>query len=464
MKQSLLIFIIAAVSLVTVVVLNEVNLKYLDGDFPVKMGMITNADEASYFQPADNFLANGEWKDKTTGNSSFIQRPPGYGSLYMLCKLISPESSFFVLKIVQLTLFFFGIILFAGTLKELGFKSIYLLTFTALYGLLPMFSGFVYYTLTEGITPFLMLLLVYSYLKVTSDRGSMSITLLIVSIILITTVRPQLLIFPLLILASLILKNRKFIVVSLAFVPFLIWQIRSYQVVDKWELHPIYSDTNHSIYRPPHKAMTNLFRLWEFKGDRFHESIDLLVSDSTKEHREKVLAKIPAKFHAEVAPILKEFQEISLEQREQFQSEIKQSLLDRENEFVRNVNKLTSHLVSENILLAYAQTPFMSGVELYSKSHLNLAVFQTHWRGNFIVELLRYVCLLLVLLFFSTTFLVVLKKWDSKLWIFAFGIFFTVLYLVLVQRLNEERYLTPMIPIAFIIAVHFLFRQKTEPQ
>ena len=40
--------------------------------------------------------------------------------------------------------------------------------------------------------------------------------------------------------------------------------------------------------------------------------------------------------------------------------------------------------------------------------------------------------------------------------IISFGIIISLFYLAFVQRLNEERYLTPIIPLAFIITANYI--------
>ena len=91
--------------------------------------------------------------------------------------------------------------------------------------------------------------------------------------------RPQLIVFVIVFMVYLLLKRRfKLAALSLLiFVTFTVWQVRVMSISGSMGMHPIYSYTNHSFYRPPHEALGNLFKVWEYKSDRFHEYINKLI-------------------------------------------------------------------------------------------------------------------------------------------------------------------------------------------
>jgi hypothetical protein len=454
LKRSYYILILAFAATLLAVFLHEKNVDLLGGQFPAKNGMITTADEASYFQPAINYLESGEWKDYSIGVSSYVQRPPGYGGIYLIAQMISKDNPFAVMKTIQVLLFFFSILLFAGILDKLEIKFKLMFIITSIYALLPAYNGFMYYTLTEGVTPFLVLLLTYVYLTFGKDFSWRSVVMFSLAFFLITMVRPQLLILPLMIFVLLVYRNKKNVLLLAGFIPFILWQVRTHNIIGSWSLHPIYSSSNHSIFRPPHEAMTELSRIWEFKGDRFHSTIAELIRDTSATQRNNALGNVPNEFIERVEPVFAQFQLISMYQREQFETGITEELVARENRFVDEVKQLTSELAGQNIFMAYLGTPVKSGAELFTKSHMNLAVYQTAWRGNFLVELIRYLCLGLIAISFLVTFWYAVRNWNDVMGVFAVSILVTVLYLIFVQRLNEERYLTPLLPLALLTSVH----------
>jgi len=416
--------------------------------------MLTSADEASYFAPPKNFLEHGEWKDNSIGESSFIQRPPGYGLVFLVAKLIVPSNPYLIVKWIQICCFFFSVLLFAAILKRFVTNSKLVAIGTALYGLFPCFSGFIYFTLTEGVTPFLLLLSTYTWLLY-SDKKKKG-WLFIISNAFMLVVRPQLLLFSFLFAGQLFIANsgkRRFLPL-LIFLPLLLWQVRTISIHSEASMHPIYSATNASIYRPPHASLTNLFRVWEYDGERFHETVGLLVNDTSSASHSAAVQNIPEKYRVKLSEILREFQFLSDYQKSTVFTSNKIFLHKQEKDFVSKCDSLTHSIAMANLADAYIFTPVKSASYLLSKSHLNLAIFQAKYRGNILVELLRYACVAIIGLSFVFSlmiFFVKKKRVPSALKILGVGIAITFVYLIFVQRLNEERYLTPMLPVAFLL-------------
>ena len=139
------------------------------------------------------------------------------------------------------------------------------------------------------------------------------------------------------------------------------------------------------------------------------------------------------------------------------------SALTSEVSFVDETNRLTKKLKGENMIDAYLFTPLKSSFELLSKSHLNLSIFQSKWRGSPIIEFLRWLSLsVIVMSILSVIYLLFSFNYSFELKVVAISILSTILYLIFIQRLNEERYMTPFLPLAFIILilVGYSFVQK----
>jgi hypothetical protein len=437
----------------------ELNLYFLNNQFPYHHGLITCADEASYLRPPQNLLDIGIWKDSSNGITSYFLRPPGFGLYYLFLKLIFGTNVWIGMKIAQILCYFFSIIIISKTLTLFYFKEKINFIVTSFFAFTPCFSGFMYFTITESISPFFMLLSTYLWLRLVKHENENPILFALCSAFLIL-IRPQLLVFTLLYILFLAFKRRKkqFLLSLIAFLPLIIWNIRTVSISKEWMgIHPIYSNTNNSLYRPSHKKMTNLFRIWEHDGEKFHTTVGILAFETSANYLKKALQNVPIKYHNKVTPIFKEFHELKKYQHTKLsQTKILKGEFKGEQEFYSKIDKSILELKSENKLDYYILTPFKSLKKLLISSHLNLNIFQAQFRGNVFMELLRYFCVFLIVSIFSTCCISIFLRKIDTVKIISFGVFISLFYLSFVQRLNEERYLTPIIPLAFLVLVIFL--------
>lgn len=462
MRLKYRVIFVAFLGTILAILWQELNLSYLEKSHPYKTehGIIRTADDASYVQPPMNLKNRGVWKDNSIGNSSFYQRPPGYGAIYLVSSYIYPSNPYVVVKIIQIVGFFLSIVLVFSLLTQFGLNQKWVFAATAVYALLPNFSGFIYHSITEGITPTLLLWSVYEWTKLLQGNQGNPQTLsfrCFLSNVFLLLVRPQLIVFVIVFMSYLLLKrNIKLAALSLLiFVPFTLWQLRVMSISGSMGMHPIYSYTNHSFYRPPHEALGGLFKVWEYKSDRFHETAGLLHVDTSETARERALLNIPEKYRRELEPILQEYQEVSLLELSGILCQNLNEELDEERAFVKHVDILTTKLAKGNLLDAFLKTPISSAKELFMNSHLHLTIFQVKFRGAIWMEVLRWSCLLVVLFGILALFILFVFKRNVPvlLWLICLSSVITILYLVFVQRLNEERYLTPLLPLAFIASI-----------
>jgi hypothetical protein len=444
------IYLITFLSLVLLVVLNEVNLSFLQGNFPYKDGLITTADEYSYFAPADTFLDHFKWAESSDGRPAFM-RTPGYSVIYLLSRLIGGTYAFLILKIIQILLFGGSILLLAKILQLLHVREWLILLFTAIYGLMPCFSGFVYYTLSESVIPFFVLWSLNSVLRQSFEQKlSWSVA---VSLACLTLIRPQLVVLPLTFLALVLFRGQRKTAISivLSFVPLLIWQLRTFSIEGKLtDFHPIYSVSNNSLYRPPHQAMTDLFRLWDCRGDVFHNNMALLSRDTLSSTRKEVLETIPGKFHSSVEPLLLKFQQFRMMQREEYSGRQLNDYLPGEKELVDGILRKRTELIREYPLDHYVKTPVLSTKKLLGTSMMNLFVFQDPWRNNLLVIALKFLSFGLTTAGILAMIHVILFHVNVTLRLSAIAVLLSLFYLCFVQRFNEERYLTPYLSLLLI--------------
>lgn len=456
-RTKLGIFVLFA--LVATIVLNEINLSFLGNEYPYKQGLITTADEYSYFSPAEQLLKTGEWNVNSTGEKAYI-RTPGYGIIYFVALTIGGSHAFVVLKCIQLLLFGGSVVLFFRLLRFFTDEKLSLLA-TAIYALLPCYSGFTYYTLSESVLPFFMLGWLYAVF-VQSEKNQW--LMLLFSTAALVMIRPQLIVFPLALLLYYTIKRDKLVfALLLGLLPFLSWQVRTMSILGHWpDLHPIYSTKNNSLYRPPHREMTDLFRIWEYRGDVFHGNMGVLSSDTTKEARNKVLETIPMKYRKDVTPVLHDFQQLRYLQQSTYAEKSIHGFLPGEKELVEQIRKVRKHLQAQRPFDYYLKTPTLSAKRLIGTSMMNLYVFQATWSNAWVVLLLKIVCFVLIVCGICATIVMLFSGENDLLKVCAFALLCSLFYLVFFQRMNEERYLYPYLPLLLLFFVAVVGRWKAK--
>jgi len=436
-------------------------------------GMVFTADDASYISPPENFKRTWVWKDNTEGVSSYIQRPPMIGLINLPFTFIFTYGDMGMQKYVALLLHFFAIYLFGlMAIELLGKRTAIFVQF--IYALLPCFWGYLFYYLAESITPSLLIFLSYGYLKYQTTQTSRWLLFqsILVGVLLLT--RPQLGIFLLpffYFLWTYIREkhHKKWTVFlccfMLAFGCFGLWQIRSITIAKHWVgLHPIYDVTNNTQYRPVHGSFGELFKIWEHNGQKFHGLMTILwiesaSSDSGLFNTDIINQQIHNKAfqYYEAEKFNQLFAEYITVNREIRRLDNLQKALTGEATGEKNlrikVDSLTRVLRKKMWKQNYFVTPINSIKFMFSKSQLNLHIFQEKYRGFLGMEILRYICLfiiwIMVALSLSQAF-----NFKNKTWFFfAMGTILYLFYLFFIQKINEERYLIPLLPVLLLMAV-----------
>ena len=436
--------ILVLFALVATIVLNEINLSFLGNEYPYKQGLITTADEYSYFSPAEQLLKTGEWNVNSTGEKAYI-RTPGYGIIYFLALAIGGSHAFVVLKCIQMLLFAGSIVLFFRLLRGFTDEKISLIA-TAIYAFLPCFSGFTYYTLSESVLPFFVLGWLYSVFVQSEKNHWLMLTFSTAALVMI---RPQLIVFPLVLLLYYTIKRDKLVfALLLGLLPFVSWQVRTMSILGHWpDLHPIYSTKNNSLYRPPHREMTDLFRIWEYRGEMFHGNMGILSSDTTKEARNRVLQTMPSEYRKSVEPILHDFQQLRHLQQSTYAGKSIHGFLPGEKKLVQKIIKVRKYLQARHPFDYYLKTPCLSAKRLIGTSMMNLYVFQASWGNSWVVLLLKIVCFVVIVGGLCATIVLLFRGENDLLKVCAFALLLSLFYLVFFQRMNEERYLYPYLPV-----------------
>jgi hypothetical protein len=146
-------------------VFNSLNIQALVSEIPEKVRLgetVFTSDDVIYIKPAIHFVNGKGWTDGSVGRQQYFSRPPGY-SLFIVpfYALFGLKQGLFFLKFAQLLLFSLSSVCMLKLLeKQTSFRRISWFV-ALLYGVFPIACGFVFYTLTESITPAILIFHLY---------------------------------------------------------------------------------------------------------------------------------------------------------------------------------------------------------------------------------------------------------------------------------------------------------------
>ena len=301
-SQKYIILLIAVLSFFTALLYNEINLNYTREDAGSGLRYnetIACSDDVSYITPPENYLKNGVWKDNAPGRQSYFMRPPGYGLFYMIfLSFADPPFSLKLLKYCQLLLFALSVYCFFFITNFLIKNFRFSVIITILYGLSPFAAGFLYSTMTESITPALVIFYVYFLLAAyRSERKNRKFILYIISSLVFAYIfitRPVLgilgIMMPFFLFRDYCRKGKIPVFISSLLVCGIIsvsimvlWLFRSYSITGRYVgLHPVYYAENNSEFRPTHKQIWEFAKGWGEEGAVFHGYILPLWKNTMK--------------------------------------------------------------------------------------------------------------------------------------------------------------------------------------
>ncbi len=440
--------------------------------------MILTADDASYLVPAENYLRTGIWKDNSQGISSYVQRPPGMGFMHLVFYTISPENypllhKIFNLLLHVLQLYVFGLI--AHILLSKG-RAVFAQVF---YAILPFFWGYLFYYLTESVTPALIVFLVFGYVKYHQHPASKWIIFQAAVSGILLLIRPQLIIFilPFIYFLWSYIREKHYrkwpyflFAIVLAFGGFVMWQVRTATIVKKWTgMHPIYDVTNNTQYRPVHRSLGELYKIWEHDGEKFHSHLRLIweysledssmlefsILNTTMSFPKKVFKYAS---YEEFKYIFTEYYYVAKEIEPYSRNRIPvPGESPREKALRLKIDSLTHALKKKMWIESYITTPIHSAKFMFTKSHLNLYVFQHTYRGTVFMEITRFATVGLILMLTLLTLLQLFNKKNKPAFLLALATMAYLFYLFFVQKINEERYVFPLLPMFALMGYERLY-------
>ena len=478
--------LIALLSLISAWSINQFNLSELRKD-GVELRLnetIITADDASYIAPAQNLLTSGELKNNGTDKSAYFLRPPGYSFWLILHGGVETSGQLQALKITQTLLFALSVyLLFFIAFEVLRSKKLAVII-SSIYGVSAIASGFLFYTLTESITPAVVIVFAYFLVQAHKSRVQKTKTIwyfsaaLTFALLFIT--RPVLGVFALplfIFLASDFWSQKKQLLIIastagfIAFSPMLIWQIRNTKIAQQYVgLHPVYYNQHSaSCFRPTHQAIWEICKGWGEKGDNFHGYFSSfwnagIQGDTSAIHRKNFMSHFPKHVlkllgEKEVDKMLMSYQASILYQKKYYDAHtpMPNQLPKPERKTIEQIELLVDRYKSELWLEYYITSPLKVFKTLAFHSNLSLYVYQKTFRGKPLMEGFRLFSYSLhALIFFLLIFSLFIKSNLNYKSLFSFTLIIYVGYLIFVQRGIEERYTLPVIALVLISAVQIV--------
>jgi hypothetical protein len=475
-------FALFVLSFVFGYILNYINIHSLEFVSPEKVRLgetILTSDDLVYIKPVKNLIKTGVWTDGSIGRQQYFSRPPGYSLVILpFYFLFGLKTGLFILKLFQLLLFSISTVFMLRLIENMLNDRKLAFLAALLYGVFPIASGFVFYTLTEAITP--AILIFYLYYLQKGWRNSNKIYYLKASLFLalLILIRPVFAMF-ILPFSLLIFKSgcdtfslwrrlqKTSIYLSIVILPICIWEIRVISICHEFPgLYPVYDKEVNTIYRPTHRAIWEFGKCWGISGKEFHEHIgpiweQVVYPDSNiRNPIQEFISVIPKEIVQEVGAL--KIQRAFLA----YQANVKlqKSYLDANKKLPatfrakeQKVITIFSHFMesykSKHWFKYHVLVPLMYLKEMSFHSNLNLYVYQHTWRGNIGMEGLRILSLLLHVGVFILLFLsFFIRKLSLFSRLLAISSFVYIVFLAYYFRELEERYTLPILPVLFLVA------------
>lgn len=464
--------------------LNVLNIQSLLSHLPEKVRLgetVLTSDDPIYLKPAMNFVDGLGWTDGSVGRQQYFSRPPGY-SLFIapFYALFGLKKGLFFIKFVQLFLFSLSSVCLLKLLEKLTKHNKCSFFISMLYGVFPLASGFVFYTLTEAITPALMIFYVYYLHRAWSFEGKLSFVKAAFVLSILLLVRPVFGMF-LLPLGVLVFLQKQFSIkkrimqfvflTSLSLLPLFVWQVRVISICGEFPgLYPVYDKDVNTIYRPTHRAIWEFGKCWGISGKDFHEHIgpiweQVIYRDSVSGNPiQAFIAIIPkdivkAVGEDKIWKVFLAYQETVKIQKPYLlaKQKLPATIISQEQKVITLVSQLTQNYRTKHWFKYHVQVPLIYLKEMSFHSNLNLYVYQHRWRGSLLMEGVRGFALLLHVGVFVILFLSFFNR-NLSLFSRLLGVssMIYVLFLAYYFRELEERYTLPILPVLFLITAEFI--------
>jgi len=486
MTNNRIAFLISILSVCIAFWVNEVNLRYLKYEgISLREGQtVQTRDDESYLVPMQTFVETGKLYSNELEKYTSVVRSPGYGAIYAaFLALFGAVNALLYLKIFQVLLFGCSVFcLFFIALRVLK-KTSLAATAAVIYGWLPFSMGFLYYTLTEAVTPAIVIFYVFFLIKadqpvqVRTKHLYFFLAAVMFSVLFIC--RPFLGILwlglPVFLINSFYLPKKplKWLLTllfygSVSLSLMLGWQIRNYQLLGKVTgLHPVYQNEIPGTFRKSHQAIGAFFMSFGSEGSAFHQTLlplweSAISGDTAACHADTAVSKIPGKVIGyfgkdRLRDAFMAYQIATLDLKPFYEKNLPMAPVPTEKEqyVICLFMEMTAEYKAEFWFDYYISDPLIVFKNQIFHSNLSLYMFQHPLRGNSFTEILRLLCFALHVLAFCLGLLFVFFNRKVKyITVFWLPLFLSLFYLVYIQRGIEERYTLPLLSLAIIAALY----------
>ncbi|MBK8228430.1 MAG: hypothetical protein IPK70_14810 [Flavobacteriales bacterium] len=445
---------------------------------------LISTDDASYLQGVDRLLGARPDLEQAPEAHRPSLRAPGYSLFYLLPRLVlDPLPAISALVWMQCLLYAFAVAMLWDTLVRGGIDGRIRWPLILALAMMPTFHGFLFHTFTEGITPSLSVLLLCCAFRACLPRQDRHAThrrwlfagLALWSLIMFT--RPALLWTGLALLPGLLrtgwLRASTFALLALA--PLLGWWlmnvVRAEALVG---LHPLYSASAAGIERPTHGAFWDLAKSWGTRGDAFHPVMEdafaaALLCDTSATHAERFLRLAPP-------GMLSSEQSVGIERAflrwQRFTCAQLAPALGTPEGTIRSITREEQGILFDLEAITrewrrahrwhhHVVVPLRVLKQMIAHSNLNLWAFQHTWRGQPLMEALRWSSAILHAALLAAASLAFLVRVPLPVRLLSFGCAAYLFYLAYAQRGVEERYTLPVLFIGVVCAA-FVFQGRSS--
>ncbi|MFN8277081.1 MAG: hypothetical protein U0T84_06340 [Chitinophagales bacterium] len=452
---------------------HSVNIAALRAEAPGRLSSyetIKTPDDNAYLAPALNYYHDGVWKEHGAGVQRYFLRTPGYGLFrYALMLGFGEAQQFEVVRWFQTLLFALSAVVLFQIFLWMGMPVWWAIGGSLFFGCSPLFSAFVNYNMTEAITPALVIFLVGWALRPQQPWWWMIPGVAVMAMLLLT--RPILgVLLPVFFAGCwrqfMHHKELKTLTaLGLAVLPLVIWEVRNTHIAGNFPgLHPIYHPQSNSMYRSTHEALWNFEKSFGADVTDFHEAVNALwmKDDSMALWRscpdwvrasvgEARLQRVFAAYRTSIAMQRRLFPEGTA---------MPDTIPYYEKAVAAEISFITTTLWKKQPLRCGMVVPIINLKRIMVHSNLSLYMFQHTYRGRWWMEVLRAFFVIIHLGCFAGMFGLIWwrRKERDVWWVAAVSAVSYLLFLALVFRAIEERYMLPLLSIGFIGLCWMLWR------
>lgn len=469
----LLIFLCACVQCFAVHLVNREALR--DAGRELREGVtVMTSDDAAYLVPPENALAGRGWRTNAAGSAAYIGRSPGYGSVILGLRSFLPKgAALWALFVLQVAVFAFAASVVPETARHLGVSRIPAAALGWLTALWPGFSGFLSYTLTEGLVPSAVLIFLWlSSRAIAGDRRALIGAGALLGWIITARIPMLIWLLPFGVLVYRAAKSGHarsgIIAAAAALLPFLVWQIHTSRIAGEYAgLHPIYRWDSNDLYRPVHGEIWNLHKMWGQRGADFHRDMETLWSAAEGRLPEAAALEKLADARPESVDQAIDTHELEAAYRayidilrkqlpHHYAGEPMPALPSPEEaETALRFRTLKGSYTLARPGKSLAAVPLrVYFVDMAAHSNLSLFIFQDTYRGKLWAETMRLFGFALHFgTFASFPLVLIFAARRRKLMAVALPVAVYLAWLAFVQRGVEERYTLPVfIPAVLVVA------------